>query len=244
MHRGYIKIWRRIQDNFLNSNSELFHLWINLLLLASHKDTEFVFNGKKTIINGGQFITGRHSLSLLTGIHESKIYRLLHILENEQLIEQQKTNLYTIVSIINYNQYQENEQLIEQQMNNQRTTSEQPVNTINHKETQRNTNKNKDVDGKKPPSSPLKKQKRVVIYERFCERYKEQTGQEYIKQWGKDQKLLKPILQNIKSPEHWEGILDEFFADSFAATAKYTFGVLISGINRYNKESNDNIPVS
>lgn len=154
MHRGYIKIWRRIQDSFLNSNSELFHLWVNLLLLASHKDTEFIFNGKKTIIKSGQFITGRQSLSLLTGIHESKIYRLLHILENEQLIEQQKTTLYTMISIVNYSQYQETEQQAEQQMNNQRTTSEQPVNTINHKETQRNTNKNKDIDDKKPPSSP------------------------------------------------------------------------------------------
>lgn len=131
MHRGYIKVWRKVEDSFINLDSETFHLWITLLLLANHKENEFMFNGSKMVCKQGQFISGRKTLSDRTGISESKIYRLLNIFELEHLIEQQKTNLFSIISIVNYSQYQSNEQQVEQPMNNQRTTSEQPVNTNN-----------------------------------------------------------------------------------------------------------------
>ena len=129
MHRGYIKLWRRIEESFLMLDSEAFHLWCVLLMLANHENREHIFNNKKIIINKGQLISGRQSLSDRTNIHESKIYRLLELFEHEQIIEQQKNNRYTIISIVNYNDYQSNEQQNEQPVNNQRTTSEQPVNT-------------------------------------------------------------------------------------------------------------------
>lgn len=96
---------------------------------------------------------------------------------------------------------------------------------------------------KAPSSTVLKNQKGQVAYDMFCAKYKEVTGTEYIPQWPKDMKLLKPILPHIKSSDHWGRVLDAYFSDSFAQTTKFTFGVLISGINRYNKESHDNIPV-
>ena len=96
---------------------------------ANHKKTEFLFNGKKQVLERGQIICGRHQIGIETGINESKIYRTMAIFEKEQLIEQQKTNLFTLVSIVNYKSYQQNEQQTEQPVNNQRTTSEQPVNT-------------------------------------------------------------------------------------------------------------------
>ena len=129
MHRGYIKLWRKVEDSFLMLDSEAFHLWFVLLMLANHQDKEHLFNAQKVIIKRGQLISGRHSLSDRTSINESKVYRLLELFEHEQLIEQQKNNRYSIISILNYNEYQSNEQQNEQPVNNQRTTSEQPVNT-------------------------------------------------------------------------------------------------------------------
>lgn len=129
MIRGYVKIWRKIRDSFVWQDSDCLKLFLHLIMEANHKDTEFIFNNKKTTLLRGQLICGRHSLERDLGINESKIYRLLTLLENEHLIEQQKTNLYTIVSIVCYNDYQSNEQQIEQPVNNQRTSSEHPVNT-------------------------------------------------------------------------------------------------------------------
>lgn len=132
MYRGYIKFWRKTIDNFISSNPEALALWVHLLILASHKGTEFMFNGKKQPLARGQFITGRKKLSMISGISESKVFRLLKCFESEQLIEQQNMHKFSLISIKNYNKYQNNEQQNEHEMNSQRTASEQPVNTFNN----------------------------------------------------------------------------------------------------------------
>lgn len=138
MQTGYIKIWRKIQDSFIYQDSQALHLWIHLLLEANHKDKEFMFNGKKMICKRGQFVSGRKSLADKTGIEINKVYRLLEMFKNEQLIEQQKTNRFTLISIVCYEKYQSNEQQNEQQMNNKRTTDEQQMNTTNNDKNEKN----------------------------------------------------------------------------------------------------------
>jgi hypothetical protein len=131
MHRGYIKLWRKIQDSFFYTDSEAVHLWVHLLLEANHTSKEFMFNGKKITCYHGSFVTGRHVIARKTGINESKVYRLLKMLESEHLIEQQKGNRYSIITIVNYTEHQVSEQQNEQLVNNTRTTGEQQVNTTN-----------------------------------------------------------------------------------------------------------------
>lgn len=147
MHRGYIKLWRKIRDSFVWQDADCLKLFIHLIMEANHKDTEFLFNGKKTILKRGQLICGRKSLEAELKINESKIFRLLKLLKNEHLIEQQTFNLYSIVSIVSYDEYNTLEQQNEQPVNNQRTTSEQPVNTS--KELIR-TNKNYNIGADAP----------------------------------------------------------------------------------------------
>lgn len=113
--------------------SEYFHLWHHILYRANHKEVEIMFNGKNIKLKAGQFITGRKALSLETGINESKIERILTFFEkNEQQIEQQKSNRNRLITVLLWSRYQQTEQLTEQQVNNNRTTSEQQVNTDNN----------------------------------------------------------------------------------------------------------------
>lgn len=88
-------------------------------MTANYEDKETLFNGKAIRVKRGQLITGRHSLNEQTGIHESKIVRILKSLEIEQQIEQQKTNRFTVITIVNYEEY--NGQQNGQPMNNKRT---------------------------------------------------------------------------------------------------------------------------
>jgi len=111
------------------NDSHAVHLWMYLILKASHSKREVLWNGKIIYINAGQFITGRKKMSADTGIQESKIERLLKLFESEQQIEQQMTNTSRLISIINYVKFQTSEQQVEQRMNNKRTTDEQRVNT-------------------------------------------------------------------------------------------------------------------
>jgi biotin operon repressor len=132
MSNGWIKLHRKIIDKaFYCKDSEKVHLWIHLLLKANHYDYEEMLGGKPILCKSGQFTTGRKQLSSETGISESKVERILTYLEKiEQQIEQQKTNTNRLISIINWNEYQHIEQQTEQQVNNDRTTTEQQLNTL------------------------------------------------------------------------------------------------------------------
>lgn len=139
---GYIRVFRSTKNKGWYKKSDYVHLWVHLLIKATHKEIEYFFNGENIKLNAGQFITGRKVLSTETGINESKIERILNFFEkNEHQIEQQKTNKNRLISILNWEQYQNNEQLTEQQLNNKRTTTEQQLNTYNNKKNNKNNNK-------------------------------------------------------------------------------------------------------
>src|SRR5436190_15566086 len=126
MTTGWIKIHRQILDKGWFTRPNAAHLWMYLLMKASFTEKEYVWAGENIRLMPGQFVTGRKQISKETGIHESTVERLLIFFEkNEKQIEQQKTNISRLISIVNYAQYQEAEQL----SNNHRTTSEQPANT-------------------------------------------------------------------------------------------------------------------
>lgn len=129
--QGWIKLHRKLKSKaFYAKDSEKVHLWIHLLMCANHTGREEFFAGKPIYCNSGTFTTGRKQLSMETGISESKIQRILTYFEKiEQQIEQQTSSVNRLISIKNWHDYQQLEQQTEQQVNNDRTTSEQRVNT-------------------------------------------------------------------------------------------------------------------
>jgi hypothetical protein len=129
---GWIKIHRKLQEKaYYKKDSEAVHLWLHILMNAHHKPTEELLGGKPIICQPGQFTTGRKQLASATGICESKIERLLTKFEKiEQQIEQRKTNTNRLITVLCWSDYQISEQPTEQQVNNDRTTTEQRVNTL------------------------------------------------------------------------------------------------------------------
>ena len=146
MHRGYFKFWRCFQDNPRSNDPDYVALWLRLLMLATHKPRNVIFKGKRITIKPGQFLTGRIFLADKTGINQSKIERLLKNLKTEQQIEQQTSNVNRLITIVNWEKYQANEQQIEQPVNNQRTTSEQPVNTYKNEKNEKNIKNQDDLN--------------------------------------------------------------------------------------------------
>jgi len=138
MEKGYIKLHRTLLSNPIAKKPEYAWLWATLLLKATHKEVRFIWNEETVTLKPGQFITGRKQLSSETGISESKVYRILKYLKNEQQIEQQSNNNYTTITILNWEKYQDSEQQIKQPVNNGRTTDEQPVNTYKNVKNEKN----------------------------------------------------------------------------------------------------------
>lgn len=127
---GWVKLYRSVMNKAWYKKAEYNALWNHLLLKATHKPYDYWFDGQPIKLEPGQFVTGRKKLSEETGIHESKVERILTYFEKiEQQIEQRKSSSSRVISIVSYGRYQSFEQQIEQPVNNERTTTEQPVNT-------------------------------------------------------------------------------------------------------------------
>ena len=142
---GWIKLHRKLYEKGFSGMPDYVAIWLYILVHAQHKDQEIVLNKQVVKINRGSLITGRKKLSSVTGVSESKTYRILKYLEIEQQIEQQKFNKFTVISIVNYDKYQASEQEDAQQVNNRRTTDEQQMNTYKNVKKEKNEKKDKNI---------------------------------------------------------------------------------------------------
>jgi len=138
MSEGWIKLHRKLTDNFLWQCEKFTRgqAWIDLLLLANHKKSFFYLRDHKINIDRGQVGYSQLKLSERWKWSRSKVKKFLKDLEKEQQIKQQITQSTTIITIIKYNDYQEKEQQDKQQKDNRKTTEEQ----------QKDTNKNDKKD--------------------------------------------------------------------------------------------------
>jgi len=134
MENGWIKLHRKILDNPISKNANYFSLWITLLLLASHKESKFMWNGEIIIIKEGQLLTGRKSLSKESGIPESTIEDILKFLERQHQIRQQKTTKFRLITIINWKEYQKSDI----KSDNKATTKQQQSDTFKNVKNDKN----------------------------------------------------------------------------------------------------------
>lgn len=128
MHRGWLKVWRKIEDNSSWSRGiEYRGLMLTVLQKANWKSG--FFQGKE--IMPGQFATSGDSLANDLKINRLKCVRMLKKLSQDGLIRvENMNNRFTLITVVNWETYQGEEKVNEQPMNNKRTTDEQPMNTI------------------------------------------------------------------------------------------------------------------
>lgn len=152
---NWIKLNRKILDHPISKDSDYAWCWIYLLLRANYQDIDILIGNNIIHLKRGQFLTSRKTINKDTNIEESKIERILKLLENEHQIEQLTNRQYRIITIVKYDYYQNNEQVSEQQMNNERTTNEQRMNT--DKNIKKEKNEKKDIGDKSPTPSQIMK---------------------------------------------------------------------------------------
>lgn len=118
---GWIKLHRQLLESKWGSNLEMLGFWTALLIMANHKSA---YTKDGTLVNQGQLMTSRDSLSEAFNLSPSKIYRMLKMLCHSEQIEQQTSNKNTLITILKWQKYQGEESTV----NNKRTTDEQQVN--------------------------------------------------------------------------------------------------------------------
>lgn len=191
---GWIKIHRQIQ-NCLIWDDKPFNMasaWIDLLLLANHKDKETIFDKKPILVKRGQRITSVRELSERWGWGKDKTLRFLRLLESEKMIVKESDSRKTLLTIVNYGIYQdcetENETVI-------RTLTGQSQATNKNDKNDKNNNICSNSDDLNETKKPKKKTKLTeeeneelvknfeIIYNSYPKKVGKASGFKVYKQW-------------------------------------------------------------
>lgn len=128
--QGWIKIHRDLLDNELWSDKPFTkgQAWVDLLLLANHKDKNVLIGSHTEMVERGSFITSELKLMERWGWGRKKVKLFLNFLESQKMIERNANNKRTAITIVNYGFYQDCDLPKEQQKNSKGTTEEQQRN--------------------------------------------------------------------------------------------------------------------
>lgn len=125
MSDGWIMLHRALCEWPHYRRSRAVHVWIDLLLHATHRDRPFVFDGRRVVLRPGQLVTSRTSIAARTGIPASCVDRVLKRMESEHQIGQQTGRASRLVTITNWSAYQKPDT----KPDNERTASGPPADT-------------------------------------------------------------------------------------------------------------------
>jgi DNA replication protein DnaD len=110
MNRGFVKIFRCIEDNVLWRSNEPYcrrAAWIDLIFLVNHEDKEFIMGNQKMIVRRGQRWTSIIKLAQRWGWSEKKVRAYLNLLKAEGMIYLETTNKGTLITLVNYGKFQD-----------------------------------------------------------------------------------------------------------------------------------------
>lgn len=110
MNRGYVKIYRCIEDNVIWQSDEPYSkraAWIDLILQANHKDSSFILGMQSITVKRGQKWTSIGKLCERWHWGREKVSRYLNLLENNGMIWQERTNRGLLITLVNYTKFQD-----------------------------------------------------------------------------------------------------------------------------------------
>ncbi|EPS56793.1 TPA: DnaD domain protein [Clostridium botulinum] len=129
MAEGWIKLYRNIQDHWIWQDPQKLKWWLDILLLANHKDNKFLLGNELMQLERGEHHTSELKLAERWGVSKTTIRRFLKLLENDGMIELKKSKKGTTLKVSNYSDYQdfsEEEKTIKKPQKNHKKTIEEP----------------------------------------------------------------------------------------------------------------------
>lgn len=205
---GYIKLYRKMTKWGWYKDNNTKCVFLHLLFMACYEPCFY----RNHFLETGQIATTLKEISEGTGISVQSIRTSLNRLKSTNEITINSTNKFSIITLLNYSDYQgDNKPSNNQLTNNQQTTNKQLTNASYNKEI-KEIKKNKEVKkvlllsspdlpfGGKVESSERIEQKRNVVpqfdvdfhFKRITERYGKESTKEKIRE-------LMETLPNIEA---------------------------------------------
>ena len=107
--KGYVKIYRNIWKHWIwksNRPFDEFHAWVDLIMLANHKRSKTLFDGKLIYVGKGSFITSLRKLANRWGWGKTHVSEFLEMLEKDGMISVSADSKKTTITLVNYGIYQ------------------------------------------------------------------------------------------------------------------------------------------
>lgn len=106
--KGWIKLSRDITDHWLWQEKPFDRksAWIDLILMANHKDATIFFNGGPMLVRRGQCVTSLEKLSERWGWSKKKTRSFLGTLKGEGMVLAEGHTKGTTLTIVKYDDYQ------------------------------------------------------------------------------------------------------------------------------------------
>lgn len=107
---GWIKLYRKVQNHWLYKEKRIFskyEAWLDLLMMANHKEVKFVFGNELIEVKKGQFITSIRKLGEKWRWSNRKVTQYLKLLEMDEMIHRESDTKKTVITIVNYEVYHE-----------------------------------------------------------------------------------------------------------------------------------------
>jgi len=108
MERGvtWFKLYRKITDSLIFQNEKGLKIWVWCLCKAGYQEKEIIIGRQKIHLDKGQFLIGGIKAEETLKIARTTIYYWLKFLQDEKMVDIKKTNKYTVITILNWEQYQ------------------------------------------------------------------------------------------------------------------------------------------
>ena len=137
MKRGYVKVWRKIQDNDILKNHRYCAFFLWSLTKASHKRINIIVGYQPVTLEPGQFVFGRRVAAEELGMSEQEIRTCIELAKKADFLTIKSTNKFSIITIINWHIYQGSD--IDDQPASQPTSNQQATTNKNDKNVKKKT---------------------------------------------------------------------------------------------------------
>lgn len=186
MAEGWISIHRKIKECVVWDYDEPYtrrDAWIDLLLMANHRDKDTIFDGKKITIKRGQYLTSVRKLAEEWQWGKDKTLKYLRLLEDCEMIVRDADSRRTLITIVNYDIYQ-NEDVEQRTVDRQSADSEQTVSRQSSATTNNVNNDNNDNNKKHIKAKPVRHKygqyKNVLLSDEDMEKLKTEFPNDYL----------------------------------------------------------------
>lgn len=129
MTQGWIKLHRKMMYSNVFQNEKLLKVFIYCLMKATHVDRRQIVGKRFVELEKGQFIFGRKKASIELNMKESTVRDYIELLKQDEMIQVNSTNKYSLITVVNWELYQHEENENRQQNDSKRTAKGQQNDT-------------------------------------------------------------------------------------------------------------------